>query len=70
MEKKVRVNAKYGNWVYRKEVDLEDSSNYMYYFYGTDANGKEWSGMTPFYHEILWFIKADDNDKEVFLRYY
>ena len=38
--KKVRVNEKYGVWTYRKEVDMEDSSNYMYYFSGTDANGK------------------------------
>ena len=50
--KKVRVNEKYGVWTYHKEVDLEDSSNYMYYFSGTDTNGKEWSWSTPYYHEI------------------
>ena len=55
--KKVRVNKKYGVWTYHKEVDMEDSSNYMYYFSGTDSNGKEWSWSTPYYHEMLEFIK-------------
>ena len=44
--------------VRNKEIDLEDSTNYMYYFSGTDANGKEWSWSTPYYHEILEFIKV------------
>lgn len=62
--KRVRINSQYGNWYYRKEVDYEDPRNYMYYIGGTDANGKEWSYMTPFYNEINDFIKADDEIKE------
>lgn len=68
--KKVRVNAKYGIWFYEKEVDTEDSSNYMYYFDGTDANGKEWGWSTPYYNEMLEFIKATDQDKETYIQYY
>lgn len=68
--KNVRVNKKYGTWFYEKEVDMEDSSNYMYYFYGTDANGKEWSWSTPFYNEILEFIKADDKTKQTYIDCY
>ena len=68
--KKVRVNEKYGTWTYYKEIDLEDSDNYMYYFYGTDANGKEWSWSTPYYNEMIDFIKADDKTKQIFINYY
>ena len=68
--KKVRVNKKYGVWTYHKEVDMEDSSNYMYYFSGTDANGKEWSWSTPYYHEMLEFIKADDKTKQIYIDCY
>jgi hypothetical protein len=70
MDKKVRVNAKYGNWFYRKEVDLEDSSNYMYYIYGTDSEGVEWSWSTVYYNEILAFIKASAKDKQTFIDCY
>ena len=68
--KKVRVNKIYGEWFYRKEVDMEDSSNYMYYFYGTDNNNKEWSWATPYYHEILDFIKADEKTKQIYIDCY
>lgn len=68
--KKVRVNKMYGEWSYRKEVDMEDSSNYMYYFSGKDANGKEWSWSTPFYSEMLEFIKADDKTKQTYIDCY
>lgn len=68
--KKVRVNKIYGEWFYRKEVDMEDSSNYMYYFYGTDNNNKEWSWATPYYHEILDFIKADEKTKQIMIDCY
>lgn len=68
--KKVRVNKKYGEWFYRKEIDLEDNKNYMYYFEGHDINGKYWTWSTPFYNEILDFIKADDKTKEDYIRYY
>ena len=68
--KKVRVNEKYGTWTYNKEIDLEDSTNYMYYFYGTDANGKKWSWSTPYYNEMIDFIKADDKTKQLFINCY
>ena len=68
--KKVKVNKIYGEWFYRKEVDLEDSLNYMYYFYGKDVNGKEWSWSTPFYREMLDFIKSDDNTKQTYINCY
>lgn len=68
--KKVRINKQYGEWFYRKEVDMEDSSNYMYYFYGTDNNNREWSWSTPFYHEMLDFIKADENTKQIMIDCY
>ena len=68
--KKFRVNKKYGVWTYHKEVDMEDSSNYMYYFSGTDSNGKEWSWSTPYYHEMLEFIKADDKTKQIYIDCY
>ena len=70
MKKQVRVNKKYGIWYYEKEVDMEDSSNYMYYFYGTDADGVEWSWSTPYYREILDFIKATSEDKQTFIDCY
>ena len=62
-DKKVRVNSKYGEWGYNKEVDMEDSSNYMYNVFGIDNKGKEWFYQTPFYNEILDFIKSDDKTK-------
>ena len=68
--KKVRVNEKYGTWTYKKEIDLEDSTNYMYYFSGTDANGRKWSWSTPYYNEMIDFIKADDKTKQIFINYY
>lgn len=68
--KKVRVNKKYGVWTYHKEIDLENNTNYMYYFSGADANGKEWSWSTPYYYEILEFIKADDKTKQTYIDYY
>lgn len=67
--KKVRVNEKYGVWYYEKEVDMEDADNRMYHLGGTDANGKEWNWSTPFYDEILNFIKADDETKEKYIRF-
>ena len=70
MDKKVRVNAKYGTWFYTKELDMEDSSNYMYYLYGTDSEGVEWSWSTPYYTEILEFIKASAEDKQTFIDCY
>ena len=70
MEKKVRVNQKYGIWYYRKEVDMEDSSNYMYYLYGTDSEGVEWHWSTPYYTEILEFIKASAKDKQIYIQHY
>lgn len=70
MEKKVRVNQKYGIWYYRKEVDMEDSSNYMYYIYGTDSEGVEWHWSTVYYNEILEFIKASAKDKQIFIDCY
>lgn len=66
--KKVRVNKIYGEWNYTKEVDLEDSSNYMYYFSGVDKDGKEWSWSTPYYHEMLEFIKQDSKGKEQYIK--
>lgn len=68
--KKVKVNKQYGEWTYIKEVDMEDSSNYMYYFSGKDANGKEWNWSTPFYKEMLEFIKADDKTKQIYIDCY
>lgn len=62
-DKKVRVNKEYGEWGYSKEYDYEDRSNYMYHIYGIDKKGKEWSYSTPFYNEILEFIKSDDETK-------
>lgn len=59
-DKQVRVNEKYGKWGYSKEYDYEDRSNYMYHVYGIDSKGKDWSYSTPFYNEILEFIKSDD----------
>jgi len=67
--KNVRINKSYGTWKYRKEIDIEDNSNYVYYLWGIDQNGKEWAWMTPFYNEILEFIKADDKTKEIYLNY-
>lgn len=67
--KKVRVNEKYGVWYYDKEIDMECVDNRMYYIGGTDANGKEWNWSTPFYDEILNFIKADDEIKEKYMRF-
>lgn len=68
--KKVRINKQYGEWTYEKEVDMEDSSNYMYYFSGTDNKGTEWSWSTPYYSEMLEFIKAPDETKKMMMRYY
>ena len=68
--KPVRINKKYGLWEYRKEIDTEDPTNYMYYFYGKDANGKEWAWSTPYYHEMFEFIKASDKDKQTFIDLY
>lgn len=62
-DKKVRVNSQYGEWYYEKEVDMEDKDNYMYYFYGKDKNKKDWSWSTPYYHEMIDFIKSDDDTK-------
>lgn len=66
--KKVRINKIYGEWTYKKEVDLEDKSNYMYYFSGTDSNGKEWSWSTCYYNEMLEFIKTDEKTKEIMIK--
>lgn len=66
--KNVRVSKQYGKWTYEKEVDMEDSSNYMYYFSGTDNKGVEWSWSTCYYNEMIDFIKADDETKEVMIR--
>lgn len=68
--KKVRINKQYGEWTYEKEVDMEDSSNYMYYFSGKDNKGIEWSWSTPYYSEMLEFIKATDETKKMMMRYY
>ncbi len=70
MEKRVRINNKYGEWFYEKEIDYEDNSNYMYYFYGKDSDHKEWSWSTPYYHEMIEFIKADQETKSTFIRCY
>ena len=68
--KKVRVNEKYGAWTYCKEVDLEDSTNYMYYFSVTDANGKEWYWSTTYYNEMLEFIKTENKTKQTYIDCY
>jgi len=66
---KVRINKSYGEWYYNKEVDYEDASNYIYHLGGTDANGKQWNWSTPYFSEVREFIKADDEQKERYLRY-
>lgn len=66
--KKVRVNKKFGEWFYEKQVDFENQKNFMYYFYGKDNKGKNWNWATPFYNEMLEFIKSDD--KETYIKYY
>lgn len=68
--KKVRINKSYGEWFYRKEIDLMSKEDYMYYFYGTDSKGTEWSWSTPFYTEMLEFIKSNDKDKENYINCY
>lgn len=70
MQKKVRVNEKYGTWSYSKEVDSECKENIMYYLEGKDTNGTEWNWSTMYYNEILEFIKSDDKQKENYIRYY
>lgn len=64
-DKRVRIDKKYGDWYYEKEVDMEDRSNYMYYFYGIDDDWQEWSWSTPYYHEMIEFIKADKDTKQL-----
>lgn len=66
--KQVRVNKQFGEWGYNKEIDPEDSKNYMYNFYGIDKSGKEWDWNTPFYNEMIEFIKGDNELKRNFIR--
>lgn len=67
--KKVRVNRKYGEWFYEKQFDFENSKNYMYYIYGKDNKGCEWNWSTPYYNEILDFIKSNDNEKLKYMKF-
>lgn len=62
--KPLRINEAYGKWTYRKEVDIEDPKNYVYYLSGTDAKGKEWSFLLVSYAECLAIAKADEETKE------
>lgn len=68
--KQLKVNKKYGTWYYEKQVDFEDSKNYIYSLYGKDINGKEWSySVLPSYKTLFEIVKASEEDKERMLSY-
>lgn len=68
--KKLRVNKKYGEWFYEKEIDDWDATCYNYSLYGKDENNKEWYwSSVASYQEMLDFVKASKEVKERMLNY-
>lgn len=68
--KKLKVNKKYGDWYYEKQIDLEDNKNYIYSLYGKDSKGNEWNySVLPSYKVLFEIVKSSDEDKKRMLNY-
>lgn len=70
MKKKLRVNKKYGEWHYLKEVDDWDASCWNYRLWGTDENGEQWFfSSVVSYQEMMDIVKSSKEEKERILNY-